>query len=45
MKRHINPKTKLRNHIVTQKGEEVHEEDRVVEDVLLEEKEEAEEEK
>jgi hypothetical protein len=37
MTRHINPKTRLRNHIVTQKEEEVLEEDRVVEEVLLEE--------
>jgi hypothetical protein len=43
MTRHINPKTRLRNHIVTRKEEEVPEEDKMVEEVLLEEEEEAEE--
>jgi hypothetical protein len=45
MTRHINPKTRPRNHTVTRKEEEDPEEDRVVEEVLLEEEEEAEEEK
>jgi hypothetical protein len=42
MTRHINPKTRLRNHIVTQKAEEFTKEDKVVEEVLLEEEEEIE---
>jgi hypothetical protein len=36
MTRHINSRTRLRNHIVTQKEEEVPEEDRMVEEFLLE---------
>jgi hypothetical protein len=43
MTRHKNPKMRLRNHIVTQKEDEVPEEDTMVEEVLLEK--EAEEEK
>jgi hypothetical protein len=35
MIRHRNPKARLRNHTVTQKEEEVPEEDKMVEEVLL----------
>jgi hypothetical protein len=34
---HINLRTRLRNHTITQNEEEVHEGDRVVEETLLEE--------
>jgi hypothetical protein len=42
---HISLRTRLRNHTVTQKEEEVPEKDRVVEEILPEEEEEEEEEK
>jgi hypothetical protein len=46
MIRHKSPRVRLKNHIVTQKEEEVPEGDRVVEEIIfLEEEEEAEEEK
>jgi hypothetical protein len=45
MTRHINPKMRLRNHIVTQKEEEVLEEDKVVEEIILEEEDRLEEER
>jgi hypothetical protein len=41
MTRHINPKMRLGNCTVTQKEKEVPEEDKEVEEVLLEEEEEA----
>jgi hypothetical protein len=46
MIRHKSPRLRLKNHIVTQKEEEVPEGDNMVEEILfLEEEEEAEEEK
>jgi hypothetical protein len=44
MTKHINLKTRLRNHTITWKEEKILEEDRVVEEILLEEEEEEEEE-
>jgi hypothetical protein len=41
MTRHKNPNMRLRNHIVTRKEEEIPKEDKMVEEVLTEEEEEA----
>ena len=45
MKEHISLRTRLRNHTVTWKEEQVPDKDKVVEEVILEEEEEEEEEK
>jgi hypothetical protein len=37
MTKHISLRTRLRNHTITRNEEEVHEEDRMVEETLLEE--------
>jgi hypothetical protein len=37
MTKHISRRTRLRNHTITQNEEEVHEEDKMVEETLLEE--------